>query len=59
MWHLVRKIAPVSGSTLHNAVGLRSLKEQELHFDHNVLGITESPKSEEVQKYLDYGTKMN
>lgn len=33
MWKDVRKLATVTGSTLHNAIGLRTLKEQKLHFD--------------------------
>ena len=57
MWHTIRKLAPVTGSSLHNAIGLRSLKEQKSHFDQKVLGLEAPPRSELVQKYLDHGTK--
>ena len=57
MWHSVRALAPVTGSSLHNAIGLRSLKEQKVHFDTRILGQEEAPRSEAVQKYLEHGIK--
>ena len=59
MRHSVRKLAPVTGSSMHNAIGLRSLKEMKSQFDENILGLDVQPKSELVQKYLDHGTKMS
>ena len=32
-WHSVRQTTRVTGSTIHNAIGLRSLKDQKEHFD--------------------------
>ena len=59
MWHSVRNLALVTGSSLHNAIGLMSLKEQKSLFDQNVLGLDAPPRSDLVQKYLDHGTKTN
>ena len=55
-WHLIRKQAPVTGSTLHNALGLRTLALQKKHFDVKILGIEEQEPSEEVKKYFEHGT---
>lgn len=32
IWHALRKRSRVTGSTLHSAIGLRGLKEQNMHF---------------------------
>ena len=36
-WHRLRSRAMVTGSTMHNAIGLRTLKDQKDHFDKFVL----------------------
>ena len=56
MWHIVRDSAPVTGSSLHNAIGLRSLKEQKKHFDQKIDGI-EVPFTEEVKTFMEHGVK--
>ena len=57
LWKSVRKLAYVTGSTLHTALGFRGLKEQKAHFDVNVLGKASADVSEITQKYLDHGTR--
>ena len=36
-WHSLRKQARLTGSTIHDAIGLRSLKNQRQHFDNFIL----------------------
>ena len=55
-WHIIRKQAPVTGSTMHNALGLRTLALQKKHFDVKILGMEEPEPSQEVRKFLEHGT---
>ena len=55
-WFNHRKNAPVSGSTLHNALGLRQLKDQKLHIQ--LIRGDREPEviSPELQARFDHGT---
>jgi hypothetical protein len=55
-WSTIRDKFKVTGSSMHNALGLRTLKEQKIHFDHAVYG---KPKeiSEVIQEKMKYGTE--
>lgn len=55
-WHALRKLAPVTGSTLHTGIGLRTLKEQKNHVKM-FKGEHQREFSPEVQEILDYGKK--
>ena len=55
-WHSIRKEALVSGSTIYQALGLDTLKRQKEHFDKVVCDMPEQPKSDEVQRAMQYGT---
>lgn len=55
-WHDIRQHYRVTGSTLHNALGLRSLKEQKAHFDKVMHGIVPQ-YSTAVQERLKYGSE--
>ena len=54
-WYQLRREAPVTGSTLHNAIGLRSLKLQKQHYDVHVMGREATPFSPETQVRLQAG----
>ena len=46
-WFEIRKEAKVTGSTMHRALGLDTLKSQQSHFDQVYSGVT--PKSKKQQ----------
>ena len=48
-WHTLRSKFKVTGSTLHNALGLQSLREQQAHFDQTILGKKAPHFTPEVQ----------
>lgn len=56
-WHLLRNKALFTGSTLYNATGQATLKEQQQHYDHVFKGKDFPKASDEVQKNLEYGTE--
>lgn len=56
-WFANRKKYVLTGSTLYNALGLASLKEQQRHFDKVIGRKTEEAISQEVQRRLDHGTE--
>lgn len=55
-WHETRAKYRVTGSTIHNAIGLRSVKEQQIHYDKVIHG-KEQVFSEEVQSRMKHGTE--
>ena len=55
-WHNLRQNCRISGSTIFNGIGLRTLKDQQAHFDKVFAG-KESEKSQELIELLYYGTK--
>ncbi len=55
-WHKRRSEFKVTGSTLHNALGLRTVKEQKQHYDHVYHG-KKHDISPEVQERMNYGTE--
>ena len=55
-WHDLRKQAPVSASTLHNALGLRQLKLQKDHIEKVLLHRDEEVPPE-LQRIFDYETE--
>ena len=56
-WFKLRKSAVVTGSTIFQALGLESLKQQCEYFDVTICGKEKTKVTEEVQGYMDYGTK--
>ena len=58
MWHDLCSNAQVTGSTLHNAVGLDTLSKQKEHFHVHVIGRKPLPPSPDLQKMFDHGKAM-
>ena len=56
IWHRIREICPVTGSTLHSAIGLGTLIAQKDHHDYFVKRKEKPPPTPEVQQMMDYGT---
>lgn len=54
-WHVIRDKAPVTGSTIHNALGLRGKKEQAKHID-KVVNKTVEEFPDDVKTRMLYGT---
>ena len=54
-WFRMRKDVKVTGSTLHNALGLESLADLKQHHYQFIKKRQRPPFPEEVQKRLDYG----
>jgi hypothetical protein len=55
-WHLIRKQAIFTGSSLHSAIGLRGLKEQKRHFE-TFIEEKEQSFPQSVQERLKHGTE--
>ena len=55
IWFSIREKAPVTGSTIHNAIGLRGRKEQANHIERAVNKV-EQEVPDEVRKRMSYGT---
>ena len=56
-WKEIRKQAVVTGSSLHNALGLRTLKDQKQHFDSHVKGHAMPEFSPDVLKRMEAGVE--
>ena len=56
MWHTMRKSARVTGSTVHNAIGLRVLEAQKLHFEEYIEG-KPMKVSAELAKRFTHGSE--
>ena len=56
LWYSLRKESRLTGSSMYNAIGLRSLKEEQKHFDSFILrkDVTPDPK---LKPALDHGIK--
>ncbi len=57
-WHEQRRKSMVTASTIHNALGLRSLNEQKLHLYTQVKKRPCQPLSEETKRRMEHGKKM-
>ena len=57
IWHRIRDSCPVTGSTLHSAIGLVTLMEQKDHHDYFVKRKEKPPPTPQVQQMMDYGTE--
>ena len=57
IWHRIREPCPVTGSTLHSAIGLGTLIEQKDHHDYFVKRKEKPRPTPEVQQMMDYGTE--
>ena len=57
IWHRIRDTCPVTGSTLHSAIGLGTLIEQKHHHDYFVKRKEKPPPTPQVQQMMDYGTE--
>ena len=57
LWHAQRKLARITASTMHRALGLDTLANQKAHHAEFVLGRTKQPFTADVQKRLDHGLK--
>jgi hypothetical protein len=55
-WVMARAKFKVTGSTLHNALGLRNLKEQKSHYDYVVHG-KKNEITKEVSQRMNYGNE--
>ncbi|CAH1789092.1 unnamed protein product [Owenia fusiformis] len=55
-WFDLRQRYRLTGSTLYNALGLRTLKAQQEHFDSVVKGKKKPDFTDETKSYLEYGT---
>ena len=56
-WFKIRKLARITGSTLHSGLGLETLTKQKEHHYIHVHGRIPPPIPENIQKLLDHGTK--
>ena len=56
-WFAVRNTCPVSGSTLHKAVGLGTLKETQEHFDTKIRKIEPKPPTPQQEMHMRPGTE--
>ncbi|CAH1798622.1 unnamed protein product [Owenia fusiformis] len=57
-WFNIRKEAKVTGSTMHNAIGLDTLKKQRAHYDKVIHGKEEDKQiNEQTRRNMEYGTK--
>ena len=56
-WFELPKKAKVTGSTMHSALGLETLKRQQEHFDQVIHGKTRKSPSEQQQTNMEFGTK--
>ena len=54
-WLELRKKSRITGSSIHNAIGLRTMAEYKKHYRAQVLQEEQKPKSHSVQDKLDYG----
>ena len=55
-WMKIREQARATGSTLHNAIGLNSLKAQLEHFDYVMHKIEKNTVDESTKQKMKYGT---
>ena len=55
-WFKIRKLARITGSTLHSGLGLETLTKQKEHHYIHVCGRIPPPIPENIQKLLDHGT---
>ena len=56
-WFELRKLAPVTGSSLHKGIGLGTLKDQRRHCDEHIASSTRTPVSAELQARFDHGIR--
>ena len=56
-WFEIREKSKISGSTINNAIGLGTLKQQQEHFDKVEFKKATKEPSEETKCRLEYGTK--
>ena len=56
-WQNIRKMAKVTGSTCHTAIGLSGLKKQKEHFEHVLGDKDEQQVSEELEIRFRHGTE--
>ena len=54
-WFELRKLAPVTGSSLHKAIGLGILKDQRQHCDEHIGGQKRKEPSTDLQARLSHG----
>ena len=57
IWNRIRDMCAVTGSTLHNALGLGTLVQQKNHFDYKFGGKKQPEPDNKLQQILDYGTR--
>lgn len=55
LWHEMRLTAHITGSTMMNAIGLRTLQAQKEHHSVHIKKRPGPPPDEETQKRLDHG----
>lgn len=55
LWHEMRNMALVTGSTCYNALGLSTLKEQKKHFRKFILDVSEPSFDEQTLTRLQHG----
>ena len=57
IWNRIRSMCPVTGSTIHEAIGLGTLSDQKDHHDY-FLNIKQKPlPNPDIQIMMDYGTE--
>ena len=54
-WFSIRKLASITGSTFHKAIGMESLKKQQYHFDMVYNNKKQPEFDSETQKRLQHG----
>ena len=57
IWHKIHDMCAVTGSTMHNALGLGTLIEQKKHYDEKFGGKAKEEPDDKLKEILDYGTK--
>ena len=57
IWERIHKMCSVTGSTMHNALGLSTLQDQKNHYEMKFSGKEPPAPTEEVEKMLKYGTE--
>ena len=55
-WHEIRSGAIITGSTLNDALCLRTLKKQTEHYDQVIMNVAKPEPSESIKEIMDYGT---
>ena len=57
IWQKICEMCAVTGSTMHQAIGLGTLQEQKDHYDYKMKRKEKPEPNEQIKKMMDYGTE--